>query len=142
MNGDHEGVGGIAALQDGEYPDETSNGHINISGNGMSDTYISANSERAVLCASGSACKATKGRMLSHAPDHRDIMQDATAAPLDASVLASVIYATDSIGMINKPTINSDNFSIMNFPVHSSIVSDATKIRERLVVLVCMPVAE
>jgi len=52
------GVGGIAALRDGEYPDEKSNGHINISGNGMSDTYISANSVRAALCASGSACKA------------------------------------------------------------------------------------
>ena len=52
------GIGGIAALRDGEYPDEKSNGHINISGNGMSDTYISANSVRAALCASGSACKA------------------------------------------------------------------------------------
>jgi hypothetical protein len=52
------GVGGIAALRDGEYPDEKSNGHINISGNGMSDTYISANSVRAALCASGTACKA------------------------------------------------------------------------------------
>jgi hypothetical protein len=58
MNGDHEGVGGIAALRDGEYPDEKLNGHINISGNGMSDTYISAKSVRAALCASGSACKA------------------------------------------------------------------------------------
>ena len=27
--------GGIAALQDGEYPDEKSNDHINISGNGI-----------------------------------------------------------------------------------------------------------
>jgi len=52
------GVGGIAALRDGEYPDEKANGHINISGNGMSDTYISANSVKAALCASGSACKA------------------------------------------------------------------------------------
>jgi hypothetical protein len=49
MNGDHEGVEGIAALRDGEYPDEKSNGHINISENEMSDTYISANSVRAAF---------------------------------------------------------------------------------------------
>lgn len=49
------GVGGVGALRDGEYPEEKG---INISGNGMSDTYISSNSLKAALCAAGSACRA------------------------------------------------------------------------------------
>ena len=52
-----EGIGGVAALQDGDYPDNKSSGSA-ISGNGMSDTYISSNSLKAALCAAGSACRA------------------------------------------------------------------------------------
>lgn len=53
------GIGGVAALRDGEYEEgEKGTGSINISGNGMSDTYLSSNSLKAALCASGSACRA------------------------------------------------------------------------------------
>ena len=53
------GVGGVAALRDGEYEDEKGgSGSISISGSGMSDTYLSSNSLKAALCASGSACRA------------------------------------------------------------------------------------
>lgn len=50
------GVGGVGALRDGEYPDRKAS--TNISGAGMSDTYISRNSLKAALCAAGSACRA------------------------------------------------------------------------------------
>jgi hypothetical protein len=50
------GVGGVAALRDGEYADGKTS--TNVSGAGMSDTYISSNSLKAALCAAGSGCRA------------------------------------------------------------------------------------
>jgi hypothetical protein len=49
------GVGGVGALRDDDYTEAKS---TNISGAGMSDTYISSNSLKAALCAAGSACRA------------------------------------------------------------------------------------
>jgi hypothetical protein len=50
------GVGGVGALRDGEYADGKPS--TNVSGAGMSDTYISSNSLKAALCAAGSGCRA------------------------------------------------------------------------------------
>jgi len=52
------GIGGVSALRDGEYEEKTGTGNLSISGSGMSDTYLSSNSLKAALCASGSACRA------------------------------------------------------------------------------------
>jgi hypothetical protein len=52
------GLGGVAALQGEDGPEQQQEKQTNISGNGMSDTYISSNSLKAALCAAGTACRA------------------------------------------------------------------------------------
>jgi hypothetical protein len=53
------GVGGVGALEGDEK------GQATMSGNGMSDTYISSNSLKAALCAAGTACRAVDIAMCS-----------------------------------------------------------------------------
>ena len=95
----------------GEYPNEKSNRHINISGNGMSDTYIVLYVHRGLhiaVCNEGMNAFAC-----TRPPGHHAGSYGCTSGCLNTgfcllnNAAIAVVYATDSIGMINKLFVGS-----------------------------------